>query len=72
MASHSPSADTYRCGPELQYNTRVSSFAAEQLVGELDELRDKDYADQPKRPGIKSIEEKQIASEFQVGAKYEI
>ena len=37
-----------------------------QLVGELDELRDKDYADQRKRPGIKSIEEKQIATEFQV------
>jgi len=36
-----------------------------QLVGELDELRDKDYADMRKRPGIKSIEEKQIATEFQ-------
>ena len=35
-------------------------------MGELDELRDKDYADQRKRPGIKSIEEKQIATEFQV------
>ena len=37
-------------------------------MGELDELRDKDYADQRKRPGIKSIEEKQIATEFQVHA----